>query len=34
MDTPMAAHYANLFMDMFETSLLNGFHKKNCNKNP
>ena len=28
MGTPMAANYANLFMDMFETSLLNDFHKK------
>ena len=28
MGTPMAANYANLIMDMFETSLLNDFHKK------
>ena len=29
MGTPMVANYANLFMNMFETSLLNDFHKKN-----
>ena len=28
MGTTMAANYANLFMNMFETSLLNDFHKK------
>ena len=28
MGTPMAANYANLFMDMFETLLLHNFHKK------
>ena len=28
MGTPMAANYANLFMDMFETFLLNDFHRK------
>ena len=32
MGTPMAANYANLFMDMFETSLLNDFHKKTGKK--
>ena len=32
MATPMAANYANLFMDMFETSLLNDFHKKTGKK--
>ena len=28
MGTPMTANYANLFMDMFETSLRNDFHKQ------
>ena len=28
MGAPMAANYANLFMDMYETSLLNDFQKK------
>ena len=28
MGTPMAANHANLFMDMFERSLLNDFKKK------
>ena len=28
MGTPMAANYANLFMNIFETSLLNDFNKK------
>ena len=28
MVAPMAANYANLFMDMYETSLLNDFPKK------
>ena len=32
MGTPMAANYANLFMDMLETSLLNDFHKKTGKK--
>ena len=32
MGTPMAANYANLFMDMFETSLLNDFHNKTGKK--
>ena len=32
MGTPMAANYANLIMDMFETSLLNDFHKKTGKK--
>ena len=29
MDTLMAANYANLFIEMYETSLLIDFHKKN-----
>ena len=33
MGGPMAANYANLFMVMFETSLLNDFHKKKKKKN-
>ena len=33
MGAPMAANYANLFMDMYETSLLNDFQKK-MEKNP
>ena len=32
MATPIAANYANLFMDMFETTLLNDFHKKTGKK--
>ena len=32
MGIPMAANYANLFMDMFETSLLNDFHKQTGKK--
>ena len=32
MGTPMAANYANLFMDMFEISLLNDFHKRTGKK--
>ena len=32
MGSPMAANYADLFMDMFETSLLNDFHKKTGKK--
>ena len=32
MGTPIATNYANLFMDMFETSLLNDFHKKTGKK--
>ena len=32
MGTTMAANYANLFMNMFETSLLNDFHKKTGRK--
>ena len=33
MGTPMSTNYANLFMDMFETSLLNDLHKK-LERNP
>ena len=32
MGSPMAANYADLFMDMFETSFLNDFHKKDGKK--
>ena len=32
MSTLMADNYANLFMDMFETSLLYDFHKKTGKK--
>ena len=32
MSTPMAANYAKLKMDMFETSLLIDFHKKTGKK--
>ena len=32
MCTLMADNYANLFMDMFETSLLYDFHKKTGKK--
>ena len=32
MGTPIVANYANLFMDMFEISLLNDFHKKTGKK--
>ena len=32
MGTPMAANYANLFIDIFEISLLNDFHKKTGRK--
>ena len=32
MGTPMAANYANIFMDSFETSLLNEFYKKTGKK--
>ena len=34
MGGPMAANYANLFKVMFETSLLNDFHKKKIEKKP
>ena len=32
MGSPVAANYADLFMDMLETSLLNDFHKKTGKK--
>ena len=32
MGIPMASNYANLFMNLFETSFLNEFHKKTGKK--